>query len=156
VSAALARKARGAPAPAGVTRFAALALALLCSAGTPARAAGANCLTYEPDPVSIRGHLAMKVLPGPPHYQSFEGGDQPEPVWLLTPEQPFCVDGIPNDSWSVAQARIDSLQVIARTRLTLDMSGRTVRIDGTLKRPHNAHARAPLVLQATSVINDPN
>ncbi len=127
------------------------AIAVLTLAGVTAGAQQPACLSYEPQPVSIVGRLDLRLFPGPPHFKSVEAGDFPDPVWMLTPKSPVCLDAIPGDTWSIAQSRIEAIQIQARVAMSPDMNGRTVHVEGTLYRPRTGHARTAIVMRATSV-----
>lgn len=55
--------------------------------------AKADCLSYEPNRVSVAGTLTRIVFPGPPNYESVARGDRPEPYFVLRLQQPVCVKG---------------------------------------------------------------
>jgi hypothetical protein len=127
------------------------AIAVLALAGAMASAQPPACLSYEPQQVSIEGRLDLRLFPGPPHFKSIDGGDFPDPVWMLTPKSAVCLDAIPGDDWSVAQPRIESIQIQPRVAMSPDMNGRTMHVDGTLYRPRSGHPRTAIVLRATSI-----
>jgi len=114
-------------------------------------ARGADCLRYEPELVRLEGTLRLAVLPGPPHYRSFEAGDQPESVWLLTLASPVCIDAIPGDVWNIDQANVQTVQIIPRASFSLSLNGKPAQVEGTLYRARGGHPHAEIALRATRV-----
>jgi len=137
--------------PSAGLRAAAL-LAAMMTAALPRQVQCAEpaCLPYE-QPSEIEGRLRLAVLPGPPHYRSFEEGDQPEQVWLLSPTIPACTQAVDGDLWNVALQDITTIRAVPRAPFDLNWNGRRVRVAGSFFRPHGAHARAALAVRATQV-----
>ena len=129
----------------------AAAFALLLPLADAARSQAAACLAYEPQVVSIEGRLELKLYPGGPHYKSIEGGDMPEPTWILTPRAPICLDEIPGDDWNRARSGIEFIQVLPRMAMPHGVNGHVVRVEGTLYRPRSGHPHSAIVLRATAV-----
>ena len=130
--------------------LAAAALAALAAAAG-ARAQGSDCLRFEPEDVSLAGTLQLKVFPGPPHYKSFDTGDQPESIWILTLTQPVCIDAIPGDTVNTAVQRVERVQIVPRAPFSVSYNGRVAHVQGTLYRPHGGHPHADVLMRATSV-----
>ena len=129
---------------------AALAVPVALALSLPALA-HAECLRFEPVDVSLAGTLQLAVFPGPPHYKSFETGDQPESIWLLTLAEPVCVDPIEGDADNAPAPQVTVVQVVPRAPFSLSFNGRRAHVQGTLYRPRGGHAHAPVLLRATSV-----
>ncbi len=123
------------------------ALVLAMSAGAHA----GDCLRFEPDDVTLAGTLRLEVFPGPPHYKSFETGDQPESIWMLTLAEPICIDPIAGDSDNAAATQVAVVQVVPRAPFAVGYNGRRAHVQGTLYRPRGGHAHASVLLRATSV-----
>lgn len=130
---------------AAVAAFTALVLA------APAGAHVNDCLRFEPDDVTLAGTLRLQVFPGPPHYKSFETGDQPESIWMLTLAEPACIDPIAGDSDNAAATGITVVQVVPRAAFSVGYNGKRAHVQGTLYRPRGGHPHAPVLLRATSV-----
>jgi hypothetical protein len=124
---------------------------LICLMASGRLAQGAECLRYEPELVTLAGALKLKVFPGPPNYSSFESGDQPETVWMLTLADPICINAIPGDAWSVGQAGVKTIQVVPRAPFSLALNGKAVVVEGTLYRFRGGHPHAAIALRATHV-----
>lgn len=129
----------------------ALTLAVL---STAVAARAGDCLRFEPAEETLTGTLRLQVVPGPPHYRSFETGDQPESIWLLVLATPVCIDATPDDDVNAAVAQVDVVQIIPRTGFAVAFNGRNAHVQGTLYRPHGGHAHAQVLLRATSVTPD--
>lgn len=128
------------------------ALALLGAALlAPVHAQTPACLAYEPAEVSLQGRLEMAVFPGPPHYRSFDTGDAPESVWLLHLAAPVCIAALADDLNNTAQGRVETVQIVPRAPFSMALNGGTVRVTGTLYRPHGGHPHAGVLLRATVV-----
>ena len=110
-----------------------------------------DCLRFEPEEETLTGTLRMDVVPGPPHYKSFETGDRPESIWLLTLANPVCIDATPGDENNAAAAQVDLVQIIPRTAFSVAYNGKPARVQGTLYRPHGGHPHATVLLRATRV-----
>jgi len=117
----------------------------------PGLVQAAECLRYEPELVTLAGALKLKVFPGPPNYSSFESGDQPETVWMLTLADPICIKAIPGDAWSVSQADVQTIQIVPRAPFSLSLNGKAVVVEGTLYRSRGGHPHAAIALRATHV-----
>lgn len=131
-------------------RVRAMALAsLLALAALPALATAPACLEYEPAQVRLEGTLALQVFPGPPHYRSFESGDQPESIWLLQLDAPICIAALASEIGSIALQDVRTIRIVPRTTLALSLNGHAARLDGTLYRPRDGHAHALVLLRTT-------
>lgn len=128
----------------------ALAAGLLCHGGAGAQVR--DCLRYEPEDVSLAGTLQLQVFPGPPHYKSFETGDQPESVWMLALNPPACVDASPGDGVNVAMARVERVQIVPRAPFSVAFNGKVAHVQGTLYHARGGHPHADILLRATSVV----
>jgi hypothetical protein len=129
-----------------------LALFVTCFltlAGGPA--AASDCVRYEPDDVSLAGTLRLQVYPGPPHYKSFDTGDQPESVWMLELSRPLCIDATPGDAANVAVERIERVQMVPRAPFSVSYNGKVAHVQGTLFHAHGGHSHADILMRATSV-----
>jgi hypothetical protein len=136
---------------AGCGHIIATALAAISLAAVAAPAQGSDCLRYEPEDVTLAGTLQLQVYPGPPHYKSFDTGDQPESVWMLTLAQPLCVDATPGDLANVAMQGVARVQVVPRAPFSVSYNGRRAHVQGTLFHAHGGHFHADILLRATSV-----
>jgi hypothetical protein len=123
------------------------ALALAATAGARA----GDCLRFEPEEETLAGTLRLEVMPGPPHYTSFDTGDRPESIWLLALAKPVCIDAAPGDGNNKAAAQVDVVQIIPRAAFSVDYNGKVAHVRGTLYRPRGGHPRAQVLLRATSV-----
>jgi len=101
--------------------------------------------------VTLAGTLRLDVVPGPPHYKSFETGDRPEGVWMLTPASPLCFDATPGDDSNPAASNVQVVQIIPRTAFSVAYNGKIAHVRGTLYRPHGGHPHAQVLLRATTV-----
>jgi hypothetical protein len=128
----------------------ALVLAL-CLAWVAAPALASDCLRYEPEDVSLAGTLRLQVYPGPPHYKSFDTGDQPESVWILELSRPLCIDGVPGDAANVAMDRVERVQMVPRSPFSVNYNGKVAHVQGTLFHAHGGHPHADILMRATSV-----
>lgn len=121
--------------------------ALLGAAGARA----SDCLRYEPEDVTLAGTLQLQVYPGPPHYKSFDTGDQPESVWMLTLSRAACIDPTPGDSANTAAPHVERVQIVPRSPFSVSLNGKIAHVQGTLYRAHGGHPHAEILLRATSV-----
>src|SRR5947209_16462971 len=70
----------------------ALAIGLALAATT--RAYAADCYDIaKGEPQTLTGNLDHVVFPGPPNYKDVQGGDEPEPSYVLRLENPICLKG---------------------------------------------------------------
>jgi hypothetical protein len=132
-----------------VFRLASVVGVLCCLALGPVRAQ--ECVHYEPEVVHLDGTLILRVLPGPPHYRSFETGDQPESVWMFTPRAPLCIDGVPDDEVNTGQSQVKAVQIVPRTSFNMGLNGKAARVEGTLYRDRGGHAHASVLMRVTNV-----
>jgi hypothetical protein len=51
----------------------------------------AQCLEYDPRPVSLAGTIVRKTYPGRPNYESLKKGDEPETIWIIQLFEAICV-----------------------------------------------------------------
>jgi hypothetical protein len=128
---------------------AALAVAVLAGAGAAARAS--DCLRYEPEDVTLAGTLHLQVFPGPPHYKSFDTGDQPESVWMLALARPLCIDATPGDVANIAMQKVEQVQIVPRAPFSVAYNGKVAHVQGTLFHAHGGHPHAEVLLRASNV-----
>lgn len=132
----------------------ALALALLAAgAGRPSLAE--ECARYDPATTRLEGELQLRVLPGPPHYKSFETGDQPESVWLLVLERPLCIEAEANDADNAAISGVSVVEVLARAPIPVQLNGKAVTVEGALYRPRGGHPHALVAMRAAKALARP-
>ncbi len=143
------RSRRAAPSRRGLPAPACLFLGLTLAASPAAQAD--ECLKYEPEVVHLHGVLHLQVFPGPPHYRSIETGDAPETVWLLTLDQPACVDAVPDDNLDTAQSNLRVIQIVPRAAFGLALNGKPAVVEGMLYRAHGGHPHSEVLLRGTKV-----
>jgi len=51
----------------------------------------AECL-QEGENVTFTGKISRETFPGRPNYESIDNGDEPETYWILTTDNPNCVE----------------------------------------------------------------
>jgi hypothetical protein len=112
----------------------------------PARA---DCLSYEPNRVSVAGTLTRIVFPGPPNYESVARGDRPEPYFVLRLQEPVCVKGRGRDADEPFLSDILAIQLgltepqYAQFRPLL---GKRVRLSGSLAAATTGHHHTPVLM----------
>jgi hypothetical protein len=108
----------------------------------PPRAAGvppASCLPYEPAVVRLEGTIRRHTFAGPPGYESVKTGDRSETMWILTLAKPVCVEGVPGDDISVAEASVSRVQLVLdgeQYKKYRHLVGKAVWGEGTLFHQH--------------------
>ena len=101
--------------------------------------------------MTLAGILHLEVFPGPPHYTSFDTGDQPESIWMLTLGKAICIDASPGDATNAAAPHITVIQIVPRSAFSVAFNGKPAHVLGTLYRAHGGHQHAQVLLRATSV-----
>ena len=129
-----------------------LALLALSCVAIPAAAASQECLRFEPAEVELRGALVEREFPGPPNYESVEGGDRAERAYILELTEPICVRGDPESELDTeGHAGIREVQVWSPDAgLAARVDGR-VRLRGRLSPAITGHHRTPVVLRVTHI-----
>ena len=132
------------------TDIASVAL-LLCAA--PSFSQGnekPQCLSYEPNIVSLTGIIVTKTFPGPPNYAGVKKGDRGETAWILELDAPVCIDEDKVDSdLNPAQTEIREIQLVLtpeRHNSYKRLLGKRVTANGTLFGAHTGHHRTPVLL----------
>lgn len=112
----------------------------------------------ERAPIALSGMLGFKVFPGAPNFTDVRSGDQPEPSYILTLDDPVCVTG--GDQGSQLSEPID------KVHLTSPFDGSDDTIGGDLRSAKGRHVEvsaksidvattghhhAPLLAEITSV-----
>jgi hypothetical protein len=122
----------------------ALALALALALATPARA---DCLSYEPNRVSIPGTLTRVVFPGPPNFEDVARGDKPETYFVLKLQQPACVNG---NGQEPARQDILTIQLVLTAPQFSQfrpLLGKRVRLSGSLFGAETGHHHTPVLME---------
>ena len=123
------------------------------AAQEPARHA---CLHYEPAGVSLKGRVVHEIFPGPPNYQSIRKGDRKEEIWVLTLEQPVCVDASEDKSdFDVARQGIRRVQLVFSDGSQFEkykdiLSGEVVAI-GSLYGAHAGHHHTEVLMTVSNL-----
>jgi hypothetical protein len=133
-----------------------LALILLTAVlalGIVENAAAAECYDVSKDePQVLTGTLECVVFPGPPNYKDVQGGDAPEPDFVLRLASPICIKG---DDFANPANPFSAVQVLGSEDVAGQLRGlvhRTVTLK--LKGPlaaESGHHHEPLVAWVTSV-----
>jgi len=124
-------------------------LLALVAASLPTLASAA-CIDIAKNPSPIfEGTLTRKIFPGPPNYEDVRQGDRPEPAYILTVKQPFCITG---DEMINDETQISRIHILAGDVPLMPFIDREVTIRG--KEPYGGftgHHKAPLVMTAATV-----
>ena len=71
-----------------------LALTVCFACVMPPRASAAECYNVaKGEPSSLTGALDYVIFPGPPNFKDVQGGDSPEPSYVLRLSTPICITG---------------------------------------------------------------
>lgn len=127
-------------------------LLLLVGFGMSAR--GQQCLEYGPT-VSLTGTLRSKVFPGPPNYESIEGGDRKEVAIILKLAARTCTTGNDPQGIDVPETGLRDMQLV----VTKGSHWKTVRrlmakraiVTGTLFHAHTGHHRTKVLVDVTNI-----
>lgn len=123
-----------------------LHLALLLWAA--ASAAGAACLKYEPDTVTLAGRLHRGTFPGSPNFESIAAGDEAETGYYLTLDAPICTQADSADREAHEGVREVQLVLTEQQYAALRPElGKQVRLKGQLYSAFSGHHHAPLLLR---------
>jgi hypothetical protein len=111
----------------------------------------ADCLSYEPNRVSVAGTLTRTVFPGPPNCESVARGDRPEPYFVLRLQEPVCVKGRGREEDEPFVSDVLAIQ-LGLTAPQYDqlraLIGKRVRLSGTLSAATTGHHHTPVMLGA--------
>lgn len=128
-----------------------IALALALLAALPA-AAGARCLRYDPDVVTLSGELNARRVPGPPDYRNIARGDYPEDIYVLVLDQPVCVIGDPTSRRnSRSYGSIAEIQLVPTDDVESALAGKVIRATGYLITAQSGHHRTPVLLRVSQL-----
>ena len=121
-------------------------------AAVSSHVAQATCLRYEPDTVAVTGTLVRKTFPGPPNYESVQGGDAPETGFYLELNPPACTvasrDSMDTDDTTERDVRLIQLVLDAGGYARLrPLLGRSVTLRGSLFHSFTGHHHATLLLR---------
>lgn len=120
----------------------ALVFLLAVTVSTPVLAA---CLDISQKPtISATGILTRPILPGRPNYEDVRNGDEPEKVYILTLDSPFCVTG---DGFAEDNSVIDRIQLIDEKFMLSRLVGKSIEVKGVEPfGSHTGHHHAPLLM----------
>lgn len=109
--------------------------------------------------IKARGRLTYRHFPGPPNYENVRTGDADEAAYILVIPDAICVDD-GRDGFADAKVKFRTVHVyadhsLASSRLRSAV-GKQVTITGAGFAAENGHHRAPLVMEATSVLSGTN
>lgn len=112
----------------------------------------ARCLAYGPARVDLTGQLTAKTFPGPPGYTSVGQGDYPEVIYILHLDRAVCVMGDPTSRTNgQSHADVTDVQLSVPPKRVRFLTGKRVRVSGTLFGATTGHHHTPVVLQVSSL-----
>ena len=125
-----------------------------------AQGRGDPCLRYDPETVAISGVLRRHTFPGPPNYESVQGGDAPETGYYVHLRRPICASRqyASDDEPDPAAARHVEARIV---QLVLDSAGyarlqprlgQRVTLRGRLFSAYTGHHHAPLLMLGASPV----
>jgi hypothetical protein len=113
------------------------------------------CLHYETENVELVGIMRRHVFPGPPNFESVEGGDAPEKCWVLHLPQPICVVSAAPDTQQInepesgiSQLQLNQVDYKASHRLL----GKRVKVQGHLVHAITGHHHTKVMLEVLSIV----
>lgn len=126
---------------------------LVVTLSAQAFTAGAECLPYEPDEVTLAGIVKYRTFAGPPSYRSIASGDRPERAAILELESPICVRSKQQDAPSANIARDDVrlMELVLLPSISRPSPDSRIAVTGTLSGAHAVHHRAPVLLYVTAI-----
>lgn len=122
-----------------------LVVAGVASVAGPAAADDRQCLGWD-RPVVLEGFVIDGIFPGPPEFESVEGGDARLDARLLYLTEPVCVSG-PDAMDAEPVAATELVQLACGERPLPE--GEIVRLAGTLFSAHTGYHRTPAMLQCS-------
>ena len=131
-------------------RHLALAVGLALVAAPEARAA--DCYDVSKgEPQTLTGTLDRVVFPGPPNYKDVQGGDEPEPSYVLRLADPICLKGDEFADPAKPFSAVQLLEADDKSRVLEPLLHRrvTVQLRGPLAA-QSGHHHEPLVAWAVS------
>jgi len=131
--------------------FRRLAPVLFCliGIGFASTAIAADCLRYEPAPVSLTGTIAMKEAYGPPGYGEDPAHDAKEQYPVLILASPICVAGYPDDDMN-SKNEVDQTavqMVFIGSRLAPQLIGQKVTVSGNLFHRSSGHHHTNVLIK---------
>ena len=121
--------------------------------GIVENATAAECFDVSKgQPLLLTGTLDYVVFPGPPNYKDVQGGDAPEPNFVLRLASPICITG---DDFANPANPFSAVQVLESENVAGQLRGLvhrivTLKLKGPLAA-ESEHHHEPLVAWATSV-----
>ncbi len=126
-------------------------------ASTPmlAEALEGPCAEYEGDAVSVRGTITLETFPGPPNFVNLYRGDEAITEFVLTLDEPLCVNAQPEREQGPLPALSAVSQIQAKMpadapieAFLLGRLGEKVWLHGKLLPPTNRYHYLPVLLKA--------
>lgn len=111
--------------------------------------ANARCLDIASETtLTVVGNLTRPIFPGPPNYTDVREGDAPEPAYIVTLDDPFCV----NEEFLGENATVETIHLIEVPDGARALIGKGVRVSGRdLFGAHTGHHHAPLLMTVRSI-----
>ena len=130
-----------------------LLLALLVTLPALSTEATEQCITYEPNTISLYGRITRKVFAGPPNYENVAKGDEAEQVWVLRLNRPVCVAA--SAQWE-AEANVSEIQLVfgegsSQYNRYESLLGKKVVAKGRLFQAHTGHHHTKVLLTVRSI-----
>ena len=107
----------------------------------------------EGQQIVLSGVLKREVFPGPPNYESIEGGDEPEPYWILNTPNNLCTKG------SMEWGEKNQLQLILSADLYKEKRkylNHSVLVSGSLVYAVTGHHHTPVMIDVVSIDGEEN
>ena len=121
---------------------------LLASLIFIAQPACAECLKYEPAPVTLNGVIRIRVDFGPPNYGEDPKTDSREPHLYLHLDKAVCVDA-DGDQDAANNVKLMEMVYFVKLPFRHEWLGKHVSITGTLFGWQTAHHHTPVLITPT-------
>lgn len=114
-----------------------------------------SCLT-DGDSAELTGKVWRETFPGPPNYESIEGGDKPQTYWILTTDQPYCGEAYNMESGSTHRlpGKLTRFQLVLDNDQYADNQSlvfENATVKGKMFSSHTGHHKTSMLIDVESI-----
>lgn len=112
--------------------------------------ASAECLSYEPNSVVLKGKVIEKTFYGPPNYGESPKTDAKEKQLILSLSENVCIAASSFNKTNIAESNVNEVTLVILGEVP-NIKNKRIKVSGSVFHAHTGHHRTPLLIAVASV-----